>query len=619
MNCPNCNHLVAGNPRLCPTCGVFLPEHFVGQVFGDKYKLLDVLGTGGMGAVYRAWRQHIEDEVAVKILLPAFSLPRHAARFRREMKASARVKHPNVIVIHDWNEAIGSFPAFIVMEMVRGVVLSSLLESEQRLEWSRAVYLMIESARGVGAAHKEGIIHRDLKPSNIMVVPPRDELARETVKILDFGLAKLSDPDTTKLTRSGWQPGTPLYKSPEQARGDELQVQTDVYSLGITLYEMLSGAPPFFTDESAVFSYKLQYELPPPFASNLGVPSAIEGVVMRALDKVPSNRPSDATAFARELQLALDASSTVSPSHLNVQVLRTAIDSSISQSPTPTFEFQTIALAASGRVQKRNIGKAHYFVEKIKRGFTLEMVEIPSGSFQMGDPGSDGKDAMKASADETKDWLWGPVRSVTIPNFYMSKFPVTNAQWKRVVRLPKINWPLEHNPKFPGDDVPVTYVRWMDAVEFCARLSEATGKHYRLPSEAEWEYACRAGTTTPFAFGETITPKIVNFDKSYECDLSRQGLTYGCASPVGYYGVANAFGLYDTHGNVWEWCQDSIHGNYDNAPSDGSAWVDEEHGGRICRGGCWSSKLTECRSTSRLFANEYESNRMGFRIALTVA
>jgi formylglycine-generating enzyme required for sulfatase activity len=237
----------------------------------------------------------------------------------------------------------------------------------------------------------------------------------------------------------------------------------------------------------------------------------------------------------------------------------------------------------------------------------------------MGDPGSDNKDAMAVTHSELKDWLWGPVHEVTVPKFYISKFPITTALWRKVERLPGTNWPMNNKPKFPGDDVPMTCVRWLDAIEFCARLSRATGKHYRFPSEAEWEYACRAGTTTPFAFGETITTEIVNFDRSYECELSKAGLTFGCASPIGHYGVANAFGVYDMHGNVWEWCQDSDHGNYIGAPTDGTAWEDEKGGGRICRGGCWSSELTECRSTSRLFANQYEFNRMGLRVVTTLS
>lgn len=296
----------------------------------------------------------------------------------------------------------------------------------------------------------------------------------------------------------------------------------------------------------------------------------------------------------------------------------TTSDQPNAPTPFPTFEFETVTLDASGQVKRRDKGKAHYFTEKISRKIRLEMVEIPGGTFHMGDPGSDDTDAMKEVVHKLKDWLWGPVHEVTIPKFYLSKFPITNAQWRQVLRLPQIKLPLEDNPKFPGDDVPVTYVRWVDAVEFCARLSVRTGRQYRLPTEAEWEYACRAGTTTPFAFGETITPEIVNFDQSYECELSRQGLTYGCASPVGHYGVANAFGLYDMHGNVWEWCQDSTHGNYVGAPTDGRAWEDDdEYTERVCRGGCWSSVLSECRSTARLFASEYECNRMGFRVALT--
>ena len=181
----------------------------------------------------------------------------------------------------------------------------------------------------------------------------------------------------------------------------------------------------------------------------------------------------------------------------------------------------------------------------------IETVKIESGSFMMGS--SEDKDAY---ADEF------PQHKVTIDyDFEMGKYPITQAQWRAVAELPKVEIELESDPShFKGDDLPVDSITWHEAVEFCARLSAATGKEYRLPSEAEWEYACRAGTTTPYSFGEG---KI----SEYAHHNSNATRNVGELKP-------NPWGLYDMHGNVWEWCQDDWHDDYNGAPTDGSAWID---------------------------------------------
>ena len=176
----------------------------------------------------------------------------------------------------------------------------------------------------------------------------------------------------------------------------------------------------------------------------------------------------------------------------------------------------------------------------------------------------------------------------------MGKYPITQAQYQRV---------MGKNPSnFKGDERPVEQVSWNDAVEFCQRLSKQTGKEYRLPSEAEWEYACRAGTTTAYYFGDTITGKLANYAAS--------GTT-----AVGKY-PPNAFGLYDMHGNVWEWCQDNWHDNYKNAPNDGSAWLSGESSINVIRGGSWNVNPRYCRSAGRDRFNPDDTDYDdGFRVA----
>jgi formylglycine-generating enzyme required for sulfatase activity len=244
---------------------------------------------------------------------------------------------------------------------------------------------------------------------------------------------------------------------------------------------------------------------------------------------------------------------------------------------------------------KYNQGTAQYFTEDLGNGIELDMIQIPAGSFTMGAPETE-----EGSEDSER-----PQHQVTVPSFFMGKYQVTQAQWKAVANLPQVERELKPEPsRFKGDNRPVETVSWYEAVEFCARLSFHTGREYRLPSEAEWEYACRAGTTTPFHFGETITTDLANYNGS-SYGNGPKGKERGETTPVGSFGVANGFGLYDMHGNVWEWCLDDWHDNYENAPTDGSAWLDDndnlnrKSGRAVLRGGSWFFNPEFCRCASR--------------------
>ncbi len=200
----------------------------------------------------------------------------------------------------------------------------------------------------------------------------------------------------------------------------------------------------------------------------------------------------------------------------------------------------------------------------------------------------------------------------------MGKYPVTQAQWRAVASLPAINYELDPDPsQFKGDHRPVEQVTWYEAVEFCDRLSQHTGRSYRLPSEAEWEYACRAGTTTPFYFGETIIPDLANYNGNYSYGPGPKGEYRAQTTPVGHFGV-NPWGLADMHGNVLEWCQDWWHDSYEGAPSDGSAWLshgEEEEERRVLRGGSWYFNPEYCRSADRNRNTPESGNyNVGFRV-----
>ncbi|MCC5666050.1 SUMF1/EgtB/PvdO family nonheme iron enzyme [Nostoc sp. CHAB 5784] len=294
---------------------------------------------------------------------------------------------------------------------------------------------------------------------------------------------------------------------------------------------------------------------------------------------------------------------------------------------TQAFEFDTATLTPKsagflgmGKTYEinRSRGRAEFFAENLGNGIVLEMVAIPGGKFLMGSPESE----PERTGDES------PQHTVTIQPFFMGKFPVTQSQWKAVAALPKVNIDLDPEPSnFKGVNRPVEQVSWDDVIEFCARLSKKTEKTYRLPSEAEWEYACRAGTTTPFYFGETITTDLANYrgtDWDYNGTVYRGNYAQG---PKGEYRKqttdvgkfpANPFGLFDMHGNIWEWCQDEWHKNYNGAPKDGSAWlVDNDNQNRLLRGGSWLSLPRNCRSAFRnSFARGYRRSSVGFRVVV---
>ncbi|BAZ13839.1 hypothetical protein NIES4071_56790 [Calothrix sp. NIES-4071] len=262
-----------------------------------------------------------------------------------------------------------------------------------------------------------------------------------------------------------------------------------------------------------------------------------------------------------------------------------------------TFDVATVEVKKVGRrkpqiIITKNPHSSRYFIEYLPNNVTLDMVEIPGGAFLMGAPKTE-----KESTDDER-----PQHEVTVPPFFMGKYTITQAQWRAVATLPQVNRELDPDPSYfkeeKGENLPVEYVTWYDAVEFCDRLSKYTGKNYRLPSEAEWEYACRAGTTTPFHFGETITPELANYDGSETYGSGSKGEFREKTTPVGSFQIANMFGLFDMHGNVWEWCNDDWHDSYEDAPVDGSSWLDEkltkndnDNTFKLLRGGSWTSFL----------------------------
>ena len=271
------------------------------------------------------------------------------------------------------------------------------------------------------------------------------------------------------------------------------------------------------------------------------------------------------------------------------------------QSIGAEFAFEVVTVNAKGKIVTRAPRTARQKIFELGQGVKLAMVYIPGGTFLMGSP-------------DNEEGRWsdeGPQHTVTIQPFYMGKYPVTQAQWQAI---------MGNNPsKFKGPNRPVEQISWHDAQEFCQRLNathpypsqegktgtpllggDGGGFLFRLPSEAEWEYVCRAGTATPFYFGDTITTDLANYEGEYTYGDGPKGEYREQTTDVGQFNP-NVFGLYDMHGNVWEWCADSWHENYQGAPTDGSVWGTLDDGkAKLLRGGSWNDYPIRVRSASRL-------------------
>ncbi len=268
-------------------------------------------------------------------------------------------------------------------------------------------------------------------------------------------------------------------------------------------------------------------------------------------------------------------------------------------------KFNSVIVDRSGKIVDQIKGTSQEISFRLNQKHSINLAKIPGGKFLMGSVA----DEAEFRENET------PQHEVEISTFYLGKFPVTQAQWFAVMDdLPKIS------EEFRGDDLPVVNVFLEKVLEFCAKLSRLTNRKFRLPSEAEWEYACRAGTTSPFAFGETITTDLANFDGSQPFKDTAKGEFRNALTPAGYFKFANNFGLFDMHSNVWEWCADIWHENYKNAPNDGSAWItggDQSY--CVQRGGSWRDRANNCRSAFRVGDIAHNSDHIvGLRVCLSV-
>jgi formylglycine-generating enzyme required for sulfatase activity/predicted Ser/Thr protein kinase len=639
-----------------------LPEQF------GRYRILKRLGGGGMGTVYLAKDEQLDRLVALKV--PHFRAEDSRevlARFLQEARAAATLHHANICPVYDVGVIEGVH--YLTMMYIDGQPLTEVIRKEAPLAQQRAAALVKKLALALDAAHRHGIIHRDLKSSNIMISADGEPI------ILDFGLARRLDQQGTRVTRSGVLAGTPTYMAPEQAKEGlgTVGAASDIYSLGVILYELLTKRLPFEGPLTEVLINLVTREPPPPSAHRTDLDPVLNTICLKALAKEPTRRFATMAQMGATLEAYLRGPAA-KPAATAVAKARPGSDKSPRESGRKPVEGPrpdgvdlwwwvaagTLTLLVAGVVvfvvllfffpspnpgtggnpgesdgSRSQDGRAAKLAvpppdERKKQvegevnlpallaipldgGVTMEFVRIPAGTFRMGSP----------PGEKSRENSEGQHEVEIARAFYLGKYAVTQQQYEALMG----SNPSYFSAKGGGQEkvqgvetsrFPVEQVSWEDAVRYCAKLTEKAGKGgrtFRLPTEAEWEYACRAGMHTAFAFGDMCNGQQANCNGTFPFGTEQEGpyLERPCA--VGSY-QPNAFGLYDMHGNVYQWCQDWYDAKYyDNSPNRDPQGPNNGDA-RVVRGGSWIDGPGRCRAAHRLgLAPSNRYFRVGFRVA----
>ncbi|HYW20869.1 MAG TPA: bifunctional serine/threonine-protein kinase/formylglycine-generating enzyme family protein [Nodularia sp. (in: cyanobacteria)] len=530
-------------------------------LLGDRYRSAKLLGSGGFGRTFLAIDQLKPSKpfCVIKQFLPQGQGSNHykaAELFQQEViRLDELGHHPQI------PELLAHYQQenhqYLVQEFISGQNLAEELKLQGAFNQSKIRQLLNNLLPVLQFIHGQNVIHRDIKPENII-----RRLGKESADfvLVDFGAAKHTI--HSDLSKTGTSIGSPEFVAPEQARGKAL-FNSDLYSLGVTCIHLLTQASPFdLIDMDHNWVWR-DYLTGNTVSNDLG----------KILDKLI------AIALSKRYQSADEVIRDLNPQNA-IAISRNTITES-PQSPV--------------------ISTPKSIHEDLGDGIILEMTSIPAGEFIMGSP----------EHEESHEHTESPQHRVKIAPFFMGTFPITQAQFRAIMNA---------SPSYMvGDDHPVECVSWNAVVDFCTLISQKTGRNYRLPSEAEWEYACRAGTKTSFHFGNAINTDLANYDGRYVYRAGARGEYRQTTTPVGTFSP-NAFGLYDMHGNVWEWCQDIWHDDYIGAPTDGSAWERERSSiCRVLRGGSWYGYPWYCRSAARGRGKQGDWKLYyGFRVALTL-
>ncbi len=567
-----------------------------------------ILGAGGMGCVLLCQNQnHLIEQKKVVVKCFWETLKGNLMEVFKEPFAMKNLPCVPKPLDYGYADNLKEQRAYFVTEYIEGAIDGETwLEKEGVMDLETGLAVALQIAKGLHLAHEKGTYHMDMKPANILLKRTKSGIE---VKIIDFGLSQ----GATSLGEYALQKshsglssfgqavigGTLDYAPPEQQsfeRYKKPSAKNDLFSFGATMYRLFT------------------HKKPRPFRErNLPNVPTLRDLLCDCVEDDQKNRPESAQEIVTQLEkIQAQLTAPEKPAHSEQQQTQAQLtapekpakeahsEQIQQQTVLPKeekkgkfFQFEVVTVNAKGEISNRKQKQAFCQTEELGNGVVLEMVEIPGGTFTMG----------------STEYSWEqPQHSVTIEPFYLGKYPVTQAQWEAV---------MGNNPShFKGKNRPVEMISWDDAVAFCEQLSKKTGKAYRLPSEAEWEYSCRAGTTTPFYFGETITTDLANYDGNYTYGSAPKGKYRKQTTDVGSF-PPNAFGLYDMHGNVWEWCADPWHDNYEGAPTDGSVW-EGDSSDRLLRGGSWHSNPDYCRCALRS-RHKIGDDERGLRLALSVA
>ncbi|MCB1041817.1 MAG: SUMF1/EgtB/PvdO family nonheme iron enzyme [Acidobacteria bacterium] len=536
----------------------------------NHIELLLPLGETHMSSVYEARDNQLNRTVAVKLLHTKRTDSRSTERFIREAQIAAGLSHPNIVGIH----AIGLIDdqIAIVMEYLGGGTLN-----EQNMTTESAVALALQITSALDHAHLANLVHRDIKPQNILFD------SQGTPKLVDFGIAKAFG--MTQLTADRTFLGTPQYASPEQAKGEPLDHRSDLYSLGVVLYELISGHPPFESDDPLALLYQHVHEDPPA----LNTDPDLADIVATLLQKQPEKR----FQTARELAARLKAWPTAPPPPpiypptrrtfpIRARIRVALIIVAILMIPTYFVVSQRKPKSVPDTISMVPRDEPAGIKTLIQ---AIEFRPIPGGAFTMGTRVHRDHDARET-------------HEVALSPFRMSATEITQEVWQAV---------MQNNPSCQkGHALPVENVSYKEVMIFIEKLNAIGVGTYRLPTEAEWEYRCRAGDR---GSGDVFRRTKSIMTEAWFSDNAGQK-----SHPVGEL-AANHWGLYDMRGNVWEWCSDWYDANYyerspfenPHGPDSGSA--------RVVRGGAFNSPETDCRATNRFKWNPDESScRIGFRL-----
>jgi formylglycine-generating enzyme required for sulfatase activity len=550
---PTCLHQNPQGTNFCENCGSKI-------LLDDRYRPIKFLGEGGFGRTFQAIdEKRLNTPCVIKQFLPqqtgSAALAKATELFQQEAKRLQELgKHPQIPDLEAFFPQDGRL--YLVQDFIDGQNLLEEFENQGRLKEPQIRIILTELLPVLQFIHDNQVIHRDIKPENII------RSKNGQLFLIDFGVSK--ETSGSILTRVGTVTGTPGYAPPEQFRG-MVYHSSDLYSLAVTCVRLLTGHFQEADGADKLFdTRKMQWQ----WQKYVSLSQELTTVLETMLQDIPTRRYDSA---AEVLAALANQKTRVIPTPTNP--------------PKPPTNINV------------NINAQSSFTEDLGNGVKLEMIAIPGGTFWMGSPANEAERGDNES----------PQHQVTVPSFFMGKYPLTQAQYQAIMG--------KNTAYFKGNNRPVENVSWDDAVRFCQKLSQRTGKNYRLPSEAEWEYACRAGTKTPFSFGDNITTDLVNYNGTYPYKSAPKGKYREQTTDVGTF-PPNPFGLYDMHGNVWEWCEDDWHENYIDAPTDGSAWNSQSGSNtKLLRGGSWNYYAGYCRSASRFrLSRDFRYNDCGFRV-----